>query len=306
MFDRLKRGYAMRAAVLSLLVVSAAQAAGPQAREIKTKHTYVRFRSEPGVQPSTKIGYVKTENPLKYISSKRLADGSMWHEVEAQELIGTEKRSVRGWVAGWFFEDSRSEGGASCIDGSCGGGLRSASLDRIPLPPRRPERITAREEPAARPSRSLSCAQRELLAAAKRIAPMRSHSVGLCGPGVQNIIASAERHNPGFNVPPLPESNRYPPEFIPWFKKRGWTNLKIRSAYEAPPGTVVIFRGPNRYRDYQQGMYPPGDWVGHIAIRGDDGLWYTDGRTPLPAGANRYFQAAFVPGPRQIASCGGR
>lgn len=150
---------------------------------------------------------------------------------------------------------------------------------------------------------TLSCAQKAPLKAAKRVAPHRSFSIGTCGPGVQRIIASAERAIPGFDNPPVPTSGRYPPNFIGWLRNRGWDQLDgIHNEKDAPPGTVIIFRGPGKFKDYHK-QPGAGYWVGHITIKGDDGLWYTDGRTPHAHIPNRFFLAAFKPGPKQEAAC---
>ncbi len=55
----------------------------------------------------------------------------------------------------------------------------------------------------------------------------------------------------------------------------------------APPGAVLVFAGPNTgtylRTGYEGVSGRKGDWLGHVTIKGDDGLYYTDGRTEEPA-----------------------
>jgi hypothetical protein len=152
-----------------------------------------------------------------------------------------------------------------------------------------------------------------MLMAAKEVVPRRDHSIGLCGPSVVDMIHRAERSYRNFDHPPVPLSGRYPvatrySEGINgYLQKRNWTKLSITNPYDAPPGTVIIFRGPYNGSEYvQRRSYPAGNWVGHVTIKGDDGFWYTDGKTRVPSPArNRYFYAAYMPGPGQNAAAAG-
>jgi hypothetical protein len=55
----------------------------------------------------------------------------------------------------------------------------------------------------------------------------------------------------------------------------------------APPGAVLVFAGPKTQEYLKTGYIGPagshGTWVGHVTIKGDDGKYYTDGRTDEPA-----------------------
>jgi hypothetical protein len=187
----------------------------------------------------------------------------------------------------------------------------------------------------------LSDGQCAVLASAKKKAPRRSFSAGFCGEWVQKILNDTEKTYPGFNRTPIPGAGggRYPiaTNFSEGFggktdisgkqtingtgflDRNGWTKLSVSRPEEAPPGSVIIFRGPKDpfgYKDsrnprnnlpaYVPGMRPAGDWVGHVTIKGDDGLWYTDGRTPMASPAqDRTFVAAFMPGPEQNKASAG-
>lgn len=182
-------------------------------------------------------------------------------------------------------------------------------LEHIPLPKARPK-IGAMHAASKSYNGPLSDGQCAMLMAAKQIAPHRDYSVGLCGIGVSNIIAGVERRYPGFDNPRVPLSGRYPVAtpyskgFEGFLRDRNWT--PVSNLDDAPPGTVVIFRGPYSGANYRVGNYPAGNWVGHVTVKGDDGLWYTDGRTPVASPArNRYFKAAFMPGPSQNAAAAG-
>lgn len=185
-----------------------------------------------------------------------------------------------------------------------------SSYDRIRI-------VASRDKFRSDQWNSLSCGQRELLRLAKKVAPRRRRSIGLCGPGVQRIITATENANPGLHDFPIPStagSGRYPPNFAGWLQDRGWQDISAQVNVDAinanqendniPPGTVVIFRGPKDFTQYnpRRHAWHAGEWVGHITIKGDDGLWYTDGREPRAHIPNRFFEAAFIPGPEQNAA----
>lgn len=68
--------------------------------------------------------------------------------------------------------------------------------------------------------------------------------------------------------------------------ENGFKKLDTLDPNEAPPGSVVVFRGPrtlSRYFKTGEMRRPYGLYVGHVAIKGDDGKWYTDGKVDQPA-----------------------
>lgn len=67
----------------------------------------------------------------------------------------------------------------------------------------------------------------------------------------------------------------------------------------APVGSVLVFSGPRTDEFLRNpGAYGRdeinGSLVGHVTIKGDDGYFYTDGRTAEPAVANRKLVGVFV------------
>lgn len=64
----------------------------------------------------------------------------------------------------------------------------------------------------------------------------------------------------------------------------------------APVGSVLVFAGPktDEYLRNPADCSATGTYVGHVTIKGDDGYFYTDGRTAQPAVANRRLVGVFV------------
>jgi hypothetical protein len=167
----------------------------------------------------------------------------------------------------------------------------------------------------------LNCAQQALVDGAKRFGKHRNGFGKWCSQVVSNIIQGVEKKFPNFNGTPWERNDAvYQAQQLAndgYEKLSGITNANINSA---PPGTIVIFNGNNN-RDSttanditplpgrrHRGGQGAGNWVGHIAIRGDDGFWYADGRTRMATfnDAIRPLRAAFIPGQTQIAACSGK
>ena len=70
-------------------------------------------------------------------------------------------------------------------------------------------------------------------------------------------------------------------DFLAKLKARGFVDTGIRDPNKAPTGAVIILSGPKTPEYFRTGrMYRPyGTYVGHVTIKGDDGFYYTDGRT---------------------------
>lgn len=187
-------------------------------------------------------------------------------------------------------EDKKSEGSLLCPDGKCKTGLH------------KDETIKPISPTVYSPTQREACYRNHLLQVAKtqvsRWYGNRDHSIGDCAKGVRSIMGVA-----GMN--PLGAlGDAY------HFKRDGkLKQLGFKDIYypgmrpdQAPPGAILIFRGPLTYET--NGVLPPrrsrggrgaGNWVGHVSIKGDNGFYYTDGRTSYPAVGNRFLAGVFVP-----------
>lgn len=191
-----------------------------------------------------------------------------------------------------------TEASLRCPTGECDGGpdqtpddLDQISTDEIsgavPIP-------TPRPKP---PKQSLSkCYSNAILKAAKTEVRKRfhnrSHSGGQCAKGVRLSLGLAGVY-PGGSLGPSAVYYQYHPVL----KNLGFVNMIGQyNAQNAPPGSVLVFRGPysEKYRKTGRYGHPAGNWLGHITIKGDDGRYYTDGRTPEPAIAHRYLIGVWV------------
>lgn len=74
-------------------------------------------------------------------------------------------------------------------------------------------------------------------------------------------------------------------DFIARLKGLGFVETGIRDVTKAPAGSVLVFGGPYTSQYLRNGVMrkPYGNYVGHVTIKGDDGFYYTDGRTAEPA-----------------------
>jgi hypothetical protein len=175
--------------------------------------------------------------------------------------------------------------------------------------------------PAAKPAtpkrRGLSgaeCAQRIILLAAKKnvanLFDNRSHSSGTCAFGVRTSLKAS-------HVGGVDGSLGNAVDFLKNLKPHGFVDNGNRNPNTAPPGSVLILIGKKTGAYFRSGGFgkPAGDWLGHVTIKGDDGRYYTDGRTPEPAlgwenGKNvehrRNMAAIYVPGPALAEEYEGR
>lgn len=191
-------------------------------------------------------------------------------------------------------KDDQTEAGLSCPfpDGRCHKRLHNPIPDRIDV--KKVAGQTANEEHG-------SC---RLLTAAKsrvrRVYGNRPNSHGQCGQGVGESILAA-----GFS---FAHGGRNAINYMHLLPEYGWKRLNVSSASAAPPGSVLVFYGPCTpgYRapggDHRCVMN--GDRLGHVTIKGDDGYYYTDGRTRAPAIAHRYLAGVFVPPGTDGERCG--
>lgn len=74
-------------------------------------------------------------------------------------------------------------------------------------------------------------------------------------------------------------------DFVDKLQVHGFIDSGILDPRMAPAGAVIVFAGPLSDKYLKNGKFgkPPGDWLGHVTIKGDDGRYYTDGRTHEPA-----------------------
>ena len=157
-----------------------------------------------------------------------------------------------------------------------------------------------------------NCAEKLIVASAKSVEKKlynRDHSVGLCALGVRNEL---EASGVGQVVDGMGEGAV---DDINGLPKHGFVDSGLRDPNTAPAGAIIVFGGPDTAQYFKTGHYgqPPGNWLGHVVIKGDDGFYYTDGRTSYPAigwtsGPNaknvqkiRNVIGIFVPGPTLIS-----
>ncbi|MGZ3653459.1 MAG: hypothetical protein ACXVB9_10585 [Bdellovibrionota bacterium] len=132
------------------------------------------------------------------------------------------------------------------------------------------------------PPTGVECAERILLLAAKKNVANQFHnsptSGGLCAMGVRTSLQSSK-------VGGVTGSLGNAIDFLRSLKPHGFVDNGERDPKAAPAGSVLIFSGPNTPAYLHGGGYgkPAGNWLGHVTIKGDDGRYYTDGRTREPA-----------------------
>lgn len=137
------------------------------------------------------------------------------------------------------------------------------------------------------PAKTENCVEELILAAAKRNVAARygdrTFSVGKCAAGVYYSLAAADVGIPENSA--LGNAIDYINSLPPY----GFVDSGLRDPNTAPAGSIIVFSGPlssqylsgpNRGHYNQRGA---GTWLGHVTIKGDDGRYYTDGRTTDPA-----------------------
>lgn len=135
---------------------------------------------------------------------------------------------------------------------------------------------------SAAPFKAPSCAESIVLSAAKKnvkdIYKNRPYGGGVCALGVRQ---SLQLSRVGGVSGPLGNAIDY----INTMPPKGFIDSGLRDPKKAPPGSILVFSGPKSAEYFRTGKLgsPAGDWVGHVTIKGDDGYYYTDGRTAEPA-----------------------
>jgi|GEM_PF-2607917 uncharacterized protein YgiM (DUF1202 family) len=180
----------------------------------------------------------------------------------------------------------------------------------------------AKENQQTKPSSKEQCYAGVILKNAKEVVRKqfknRSHSGGICATGVKLSLRAAgvtSRGSLGDAITYYKKNSTTPGTL----SELGFVNeiSKYKTAAKAPPGSVLVFSGPytdkflkNPWHYYGKGGKlirrhggTAGSYVGHVTIKGDDGRYYTDGRTKSPAIANRKLVGIFVM--KECKECGG-
>lgn len=137
----------------------------------------------------------------------------------------------------------------------------------------------------------------------------RSYSGGVCAYGVRTSLQRAGVNRVG-SLGDAIKYHKQSSRHEGTLAQLGFVNeiSKYKSAKNAPPGAVLVYggpysdrllRNPGRYysrsgRIVRRHGGSAGDYVGHVTIKGDDGRYYTDGRTRNPAIANRHLVGIYV------------
>lgn len=123
-----------------------------------------------------------------------------------------------------------------------------------------------------------NCARSKILSSAKsvvrRVWGNRSNGGGQCALGVRQSLQASK-------VGGIQGGIGHAADFINRLKGFGYVDTGIRDPKKAPAGSVIVLGGPNTKTYFKTGRMsrPYGDWVGHVTIKGDDGFYYTDGKT---------------------------
>lgn len=191
--------------------------------------------------------------------------GKKYDFVEAQF---PESKNKRGWIAENFLK-------AKC-DGST-----TVKPTPKPKPPVEPEPVEPTPTGGKLTMAELikpNCARTKVLSAAKttvrKIWGNRSNGGGQCALGVRQSLQASK-------VGGIQGGIGHAADFINRLKGFGYVDTGIRDPKKAPAGSVIVLGGPNTATYFRTGRMsrPYGNWVGHVTIKGDDGYYYTDGKT---------------------------
>jgi|GEM_PF-5623663 len=220
-----------------------------------------------------------------------------------QKNAGKKSRTIRGIRHAYVSAKFPSKGKSGWISEqyvstreSCNGGVAPAPSEprppvkppvKVPTPTK-PKPAPVKPEPpeeVEEPSRGLlapNCARSLLLQAAKTTVRKRwgnrSYSGGQCALGVRQALQAS-------GVGGIQGGIGHAIDFKSRLTRYGYVDTGIRDPRKAPPGAVIVFDGPNTSSYLRTGRMsrPYGNYVGHVAIKGDDGFYYTDGKTAEPA-----------------------
>lgn len=234
--------------------------------------------------------------------STPLFDAYKGDAVIIQKKAGKRSRTIKGVQHNYVSVQFPSRGKSGWISeqylstrAGCDG-----SVNPVPAEPRKPGKPSVKVQPPKapparvtpklpkdtyEPKRGLlapNCARSILLQAAKTTVRKRwgnrSYSGGQCALGVRQALQAS-------GVGGINGGIGHAIDFKSRLTRYGYVDTGIRDPRKAPPGAVIVFDGPNTSSYLRTGRMsrPYGNYVGHVAIKGDDGFYYTDGRTSEPA-----------------------
>lgn len=184
-----------------------------------------------------------------------------------------ENRDAAGWVAAQYVRDRKQ-----C---EATGSVTTPPTNTNPSTPAAPVTAGAVVVSTFNPL-AASCAREKVLltakATVKKIYGNRPNSGGYCATGVRQILVASKVGGLTGGIGNAIDYQRN-------LKSYGYVETGIRDVTKAPAGSVLVFDGPNTPVYLRNGTMkrPYGNYVGHVAVKGDDGFYYTDGRTAEPA-----------------------
>ena len=253
---------------------------------------------------------------LKILNKNNKKQKNINGEKHSFVQVEFKKKQARGWVAEKFIKTK------SDCDGQAETGETETQPEKKQEQPKKPTPAPKKqeEEPASEVETgvgdilSQNCARVKVLESAKKSVARnwgnRPNSGGQCALGVRQSLQLSK-------VGGVNQGLGHAADYINSIKKYGYVDTGIRDLNQAPAGAVIVFSGPrtNEYFRTRRMSRPYGEWVGHVAIKGDDGFYYTDGRTRDAAigwrgsknvGKVRNVIGVFVPGNALIVEYRGK
>lgn len=175
-----------------------------------------------------------------------------------------------------------------CPDGRCGEGRTTQQKFKDAI-----EDVVEQTETHLK---NLDCYTTELVSAAKKVVRNkygnRPNSGGVCAKGVRQILDEAGMNNGaglGHAIDFHARGRLAAKGFVNRIRQYPRPDL-------APPGAILVFAGPytSSYLSTGRMSRPYGNYVGHVTVKGDNGKYYTDGRTDYAAGRNRALVGVYV------------
>lgn len=170
-----------------------------------------------------------------------------------------------------------------CNPGAAAAAAKPAA-EQVPLP--RPRPVPSQPAAPAAPVASgdiaallaPNCAKAKILVGAKTVVAKtyrnRTRLGGKCALGVRQSLQKSD-------VGDINGGIGHAIDLARSLKDHGYVDIGSKDPNTAPPGAVIVLSGPKTSRYFRNGKIgrPAGDYVGHVVIKGDDGWYYTDGRT---------------------------
>lgn len=215
-----------------------------------------------------------------------------------------EARDAGGWIAAQYVKDRKA-----CE--------ATGSVSTQPSQPVQPTQPQINKPVVVESNFNMlapSCARQTVLVTAKatvkKIYGNRPNSGGYCATGVRQILVAS-------HVGGVTGGIGNAIDYMYNLKDYGYVDTGIRDVTKAPAGSILVFNGPNTALYLKNGTMkrPYGNYVGHVAVKGDDGFYYTDGRTAEPAigwsgdknvSKMRNLVGVFVPGEALVKQWSGK